>query len=133
MAVGHLDEAARRTGGTVIEFRLAGNATPNFHQGVIAYHDHHVAVVALRDSAVLAVADPRVIDFDDAAIESGPLTFIEAPDLVAALAEQSGFELLTTAELAQPFDAAAWPELDRDDVRYWRPQTVGDALFNYWD
>ncbi|MFI5535193.1 hypothetical protein ACIA5H_02270 [Nocardia sp. NPDC051900] len=51
-------EVARRTGGTVIEFRLAGNTTPNFHQGVIAYHDHHVAVVALRDSAVLAVAAP---------------------------------------------------------------------------
>ncbi|SUA73660.1 Uncharacterised protein [Nocardia otitidiscaviarum] len=113
------------------EFRLTESVTPNFHQAVIAYHDHQVAVVALRDSAVLAVAEPRVID--DAATESGPLTFIGSPDLVAALAEQSGFEILTSAELAQPFDAAAWPELDRHDIRHWKPQTVGEALFNYWD
>ena len=31
--------AAHRTDGTVIEFRLADGVTPNFHQGLIAYHD----------------------------------------------------------------------------------------------
>ncbi|WP_063049040.1 hypothetical protein [Nocardia arthritidis] len=126
-------EAARRTGGTVIEFRVGEGVTPNFHQGVITYRDRHVAVVALRDSAVLAVAEPRAIDFDEGAIEAGPLTFVEAPDLVTALSEQAGFEILTAAELARPFDAAAWPELDRADIRFWKPETVGDALFNYWD
>ncbi|MEU6559421.1 hypothetical protein [Nocardia nova] len=126
-------EAARRTGGTVIEFRLAEGGTPNFHQGVIAYRDRHVAVVALRDSAVLAVAEPRVIDFDDGAIEAGPLIFVQAPELTTALSEQAGFEILTATELTRPFDAAAWPQLDRADIRYWKPETVGDALFNYWD
>lgn len=48
--------AARRTGGTVIEFRLADDVTPNFHQGLIAYRERTVAVACTRDSAVLALA-----------------------------------------------------------------------------
>lgn len=116
----------------MIEFRLADGRTPNFHQGVITYRGRHVAVVALRDSAVLAIAEPRGTE-SDGVIESGPLTFVEAPDLVTALSEQAGFGILTAAELTRPFDAAAWPELEEADIRYWKPETVGDALFNYWD
>lgn len=129
-------EAAERTGGKLIEFRLAEGVTPNFHQGIIAYRDRHLAVVALRDSAVLAIAEPRVIASENGAREADPLTFVEAPDLVTALserAERAGFEVLTGTELARPFDAAAWPELDRAEIRFWQPETVGDALFNYWD
>lgn len=116
----------------MIGFRLAVSGSPNFHQGLITYPGRHVTVVALRDSAVLAIAESRVTE-SDGVIESGPLTFVEAPDLVTALSEQVGFEILTAAELARPFDAAAWPELDEADIRYWKPETVGDALFNYWD
>lgn len=93
-------------------------------------------MVALRDSAVLAVAEPRVIASDNGVGESGPLTFVDAPELVTALsdrAERAGFEVLTETELARPFDAAAWPELDQAEIRFWQPGTVGDALFNFWD
>jgi hypothetical protein len=117
----------------VIEFRLAEGVTPNFHQGVVAYRDRHVAVVTLRDSAVLAVAEPRTIEFENGVSESGPLTFVDAPDLVTALSWHAGFEILTATELDRPFDAAAWPAVDGADIRYWKPETVGDALFNYWD
>lgn len=126
-------DAARRTGGSVIEFRLAAGVAPNFHQGVIAYGDRRVAVVMLRDSAVLAVAEPRVIEFGDGVNESGPLGFLDIPELVAVLAEQPGFVVLTAADLDGPFDAAAWPGIDRADIGYWKPETLGEALFNYWD
>jgi hypothetical protein len=125
--------AARRTGGEVIEFRIADNVTPNFHQGLIAYRDHKVAVVCTRDSAALAVAEPRIIDFVDKVRESGPLRFVDAPELVAVLAELPGFQVLTPAELNGPFDAAAWPGVPSDDIKYWRPGNLGEALFNYWD
>ncbi|MBF6467509.1 hypothetical protein IU427_20305 [Nocardia beijingensis] len=126
-------DAARRTGGSVIEFRLPDGVTPNFYQAVIAYGDRHVAVVLLRDSAVLAIAEPRAIDPRESASDSGPLTFHDAPELADALAEQSGLEILTSSQLNGPFDSADWPEIDPDDVRYWKPQTLGEALFNFWD
>jgi hypothetical protein len=126
-------EVARRTGGRVTEFRLAEGVTPNFHQGVIAYHDHTVAVVCVRDSTLLAVAEPRIIDFADDARESGPLTFVDAPALVAVLAELPGFQVLVPTELDGPFDSAVWTKVQASDIKYWRPGNLGEALFNYWD
>ncbi|GAB3451325.1 hypothetical protein GCM10027570_27740 [Streptomonospora sediminis] len=125
--------AARRTGGEVVEFRLAGDVTPNFHQGIVAYREHKVAVACTRDSAILAVAEPRTIEFVDGARESGPLTFVHAPALTAVLAELPGFQVLASSELNGPFDFAAWPDVAPDDIKYWRPGNLGEALFNHWD
>jgi hypothetical protein len=58
---------------------------------------------------------------------------IDAPDLVAALAETSGLRVLTPAELNGPLDAAAWPHLLPSDIKHWRPESLGEALFDYWD
>ncbi len=126
--------AARSTGGKVIEFRLANDVTPNFHQGLIAYRDHTVAVACTRDSAVVALAEPRTTAFVDGARESGPLTFVDAPELVAALAALlPESRVLSPSELYGVFDAVAWPHVSSKDITYWRPGTLGEALFNYWD
>ncbi|MFI6296612.1 hypothetical protein ACIBEJ_33830 [Nonomuraea sp. NPDC050790] len=125
--------SARLTEGRLIEFRLADDVTPNFHQGLVAYHDHTVAVVCPRDLAVLAVSKPRTIAFVDGARESGPLIFVDVPALAAALAEQPGFEVLAASELNGPLDAASWPGVSAADITYWGPVTLGEALFNYWD
>ncbi|NKY88747.1 hypothetical protein [Nocardia veterana] len=125
--------AARRTGGKVIEFRLPDGVAPNYYQGIIAYGDRHLAVVALRDSSVLAVAEPHVFDPREGAADFGPLTFHDSPELADALAEQPGFEILTSSQLNGPFNPADWPDIDPDDVKYWKPQTLGEALFNFWD
>lgn len=77
-------EAARRTGGSV--------------QGIIDYPDRTVAVVRVRDSLMLAVAQPRA--------REGAVTSFEAVD---------------------------WPDINRADIKYWKPETVGEALFHYWD
>ncbi|MFC9970044.1 hypothetical protein ACFVH6_03980 [Spirillospora sp. NPDC127200] len=122
--------AARRTSGRVAEFRLADDVTPNFHQGLIAYRDRTVAVVCLRDLAVLAIAEPRAIG---GVRESGPLTFVDAPALANVLAELPGFRTLSLPDLNGPFQAANWPHVSVDDIKYWRPDNLGEALFNYWD
>jgi hypothetical protein len=49
--------------GPVAEFRISVDSTPNFHQGIIAYHDRTVAVVCVRDVPLLAIAVPRIIEF----------------------------------------------------------------------
>ena len=126
--------AARRTGGEVVEFRLADGVTPNFHQGLIAYRDDTVAVACTRDAAVLALAEPRTINFGDGVGEWGPLTFVDAPELVAVLAALlPAWQVLTSSELSGPFDATAWPHVLPTDIKYRRPGNLGEALFNYWD
>lgn len=122
-------EAARRTGGRIVEFRLADGVTPNFHQGVLDHDGRHRSIVCTTDrpEPVVAVAKPRATG------EMGRLTFVEAPELVAVLAEFPEFRVLTPAELAAPFDARTWPGYHPADLKYWAPADLGDALFNYWD
>lgn len=125
-------EAARRTGGELTEFRISHEPTPNFHQAIVAYPDRTIAVVCVRDAPLLALAVPRVIE-PTSACDSGPLTFVDLPDLAAVLEAVPGFRLLTATELDGPIDATKWPGISRPDMRYWRPQTLGEGLFNYWD
>jgi hypothetical protein len=129
-------EAVICTGGKVIELRISDGVTPNFHQAIVAYRDRTVAVVCRRDAALLAIALPRDLDFTPAR-ESGPLTFIELPELAAALADAGtrigDFQILTTAELDGPIDLERWPGISSRDLRYWQPASLGEALFNYWD
>ncbi|MGY2092832.1 hypothetical protein [Nocardia gipuzkoensis] len=58
------------------------------------------------------------------------MAFLDAPELVAALAEQPGFAVLTAADLDSPFDATAWPDMERADIEYWKPKSLGEELFN---
>ncbi|MFI5593371.1 hypothetical protein ACIA5G_50560 [Amycolatopsis sp. NPDC051758] len=126
-------EAARRTGGRIAEFRIADCVTPNFHQGVLDHGGCRLSIVCTRDRAepVVAVAEPRAID--ETAVEAGPLKFVEAPELVAVLAEFPAFRVLTPADLAGPFDARTWPGYHPADLKYWAPADLGEVLFNYWD
>jgi hypothetical protein len=125
-------EVAQRTGGELTEFRISDDPTPNFHQAIIAYPHRKVAVACVRETLLLALAVPRVIEFTPAR-EMGPLTFVNLPNLAAALEGLPGFRLLTTAELDGPINIATWPQINRNDMRYWQPQTLGEARFNYWD
>lgn len=114
-----------------MEFRVADGVTPNFHQGIIGYRERSVAVVLTRDTGVVAVAEPR--DVTGPEQDAGPLTFVDLPELTGALTGEGRFTVLTAAELDRPFMAAEWPALSADDVRYWKPASLGEALFNYWD
>ncbi|WP_134665648.1 MULTISPECIES: hypothetical protein [unclassified Amycolatopsis] len=122
---------ARSTGGTLTDFRVP-TVTPNFWQAVIEYFDRTISVVAANDAPVVALARPRSFDFTPAR-EWGPLEFVDEPDLIAVLAQIEQFQVLTPADLDRSFVAKDWPHLTRSDVAYWKPSTVGEALFNYWD
>lgn len=126
-------DAARRTGGRVVEFRISDGVTPNFHQGVLDFGDRRLSIACTRDRVepVVAVAEPLVIEGSDR--EAGPLKFVDAPELVAVLAEHSAFQVLTPADLAGPFDAKTWPGYHPSDLKYWAPETLGEVLFNDWD
>lgn len=124
--------AAHWIGARVVEFRLSLSVTPNFHQCLIVKEDDTVAVACLRDAPILAVAEPRVIEGDRGG-DWSPLTFLEAPELVDALTQLPGFQVLTATALSGPLDRKAWPRVHRSDIRYWKPRNLGEALFNFWD
>jgi hypothetical protein len=129
-------QAAARTGGTVTGFRISDGVTPNFHQAILTYASRRVAVVCNRDAPILALALPRSLDLTTAR-DCGPLTFVDMPDLAAALTDAGtaleGLRVLTRADLDGPILPAEWPDISSDDLRYWSPASLGEALFNYWD
>jgi hypothetical protein len=120
-------EAARRVGGDVTQW-FDPVVTPNFHAVFVEYRDHRPTVAVLwtsKGDVALTVSDEP---------EAGPVEFADDAALMTALRALSlDIRVWGKAELEMPFRADDWPDLDARDVRYWRPQTVGDVLFNWWD
>jgi len=91
----------------------------------LEYGGHRLSIVCTGDRTepVVAVAEPRAID--GTAVEAGPLTFVEVPELVAVLAEFPAFRVPTPADLAGPFDERTWPGHHPADLKYWAPTRFG--------
>lgn len=113
------------------EFRYS-NYAPNFDQGHIAYRHRTVAVLWTRDWG--DCAKWHGLGIAATPVEFGSLDFIDEPGLLAVLKELlPACRIFTRAELQGSLNLAAWPWIDEDDVRYWRPDNLGEALFNWWD
>jgi hypothetical protein len=55
---------------------------------------------------------------------------------LAQILSAAGYQVLPAAELRQPLTSADLSDLsahEHEQIRYWKPQTVGELLFNYWD
>lgn len=124
---GVVHEAARRTGGEVTGFAVADSVTPNFHQGYITYGDCTISVLCSRDDGSVAVAEPCDESYGP------PPVFLDEPGLVAVLSEFDGFTVRAKSELDQPFDRSNHPHVWPTDIKYWKPESTGEALFHYWD
>lgn len=64
------------------------------------------------------------------------LTFVDAPGLAAAFAALTDFLPLERADLELAPSKLHLAALDahvRKDIRYWRPDRLGDVIFNFWD
>ena len=122
-------DAARRTGGKVTATHQAG-VTPNFHTVVITCGHEHVAVLrhALLPLIALAQAPADAVPLAPA--------FIDHTHLAHILSQTTGCQVLSTTDLHQPIASADLSELtpaEHTQIRYWKPTTVGELLFNYWD
>lgn len=106
---------ARQTAGSLVEFRLARCVTPSFHQSVIAYRDKTVAVVCDRNEPLVAIAAPRVVE-SVGALDANPLTFLDVPELISALATIPGLRVLTKADLDTTFQQTDWPHILARDI-----------------
>jgi len=59
------------------------------------------------------------------------LAFVDSQILSAALSNLFGFTPLSTDELNSPFKKRA--DVSDADIKYWKPKSLGDAVFNWWD
>lgn len=119
---------ARSIRATVGEVTPAG-VTPSFHTVLII-------APGIR-STVLCHAVLPVVAFVASPPRAGaPLADFTSPPAWADTFELDGFRLLDVEELSMPLAAADTSELaeaELEQVRYWRPSTVGELMFNWWD
>jgi hypothetical protein len=121
-------DAARRTSGRVAGVAEPGE-TPSFHTVLMAYRAARVAVLVHATVPLVAVAAPITAP-------GTKITFITRPDLAAALTARPALWVLTTEELNTPIedvDLSALSDKEHALIAQWKPQTVGELAFNYWD
>ncbi|MGW0730281.1 hypothetical protein [Streptomyces sp. GbtcB7] len=113
---------------TVGEVTLAG-VTQSFHTVLITASGIRSTVLCHEVLPVVAfVASPPQA--------GAPLADFTSPPAWADAFELGGFRLLDVGELGMPLAAADTSELaeaELEQVRYWRPSTVGELVFNWWD
>ncbi|MGF0175902.1 hypothetical protein ACQF36_37155 [Streptomyces sp. Marseille-Q5077] len=119
---------ARSIRATVGDVTLAG-VTPSFHTVLITAPGIRSTVLCHELLPVVAfVASPPQA--------GGPLADFISPPAWADAFELGGFRLLDVGELGMPLASADTSELaeaELEQVRYWRPSTVGELMFNWWD
>ncbi|RAN91985.1 hypothetical protein GAR05_06549 [Micromonospora saelicesensis] len=105
------------------------DVTPNFHTVDITDAQHHIAVLRHTTLPIIAFARPHTND-------DVTTTFVNHTDLAAALTNLTDAQPLTAEQLQIPLsqvDLSALSPHEHDQVNYWKPTTVGELLFNFWD
>ncbi|MFE5923863.1 hypothetical protein [Streptomyces sp. NPDC056468] len=119
---------ARSIRATVGDVTLAG-VTPSFHTVLITAPGIRSTVLCHELLPVVAfVASPPQA--------GAPLADFISPPAWADAFELRGFRLLDVGELGMPqasADTSELAEAELEQVRYWRPSTVGELMFNWWD
>jgi hypothetical protein len=145
-----IHEAARQAGGRVVDIIEPG-ITPNFLAAHIEIGPTPCYVLCshAEDWAFAEAIEPPL----------APLRFIDCPAIADALKSLFGLTPFTRAELSSHFSPppqagegpgvggssstsqpgalnapfATRRTFSEHDLRYWKPRTLGDALFNWWD
>ena len=115
--------SAQQVAAQVVETHAPGSA-PNFY----------VARIVLPDGATVFVlcSNEGNWAFSNEFVENEcRLQFVDCPSFANVLGALYGITPLLKAELEgkfrkQPFNSA-------EEIRYWKPKTVGEGIFNWWD
>jgi hypothetical protein len=125
---GACHQAARHTGWQVESVDKSVRAE-NFHRALLTttHPDRQITLLCNNYVPLLAVTEPEPQYMQ-------PI-FAEAPDLAEAFAD-TPFRMLSPAELNDPLTdthLTDLPRVERDQIRNWKPKTVGETVFNFWD
>ena len=123
----HCYEAARKLGGHVLSIEKPNHRS--FAVGTLAFPADQVAVLLNAQYPIIGFAEPAM---------SGELSlrFRDSAVLAEVFHELRVYAVLSASELERrptSGDFGALSEAELAQVAYWRPQRVGDVIFNYWD
>lgn len=115
-------EAARALQAVVTELHEP-DVTPNFASACIQVPTRRVYVIQSEagDWAFSSTHNPS-----DCRLE-----FTDWDELADALQSRFNIRVLSAADLKGPFRKREW--MHDTDIKYWKPETLGQALFNWWD
>lgn len=123
--------AARQIQGRVQQVRAAyEQVTPNFHEARITVRDGTDTVRVLCNAHYPIIAFAAMPAFD----AGMHLEFRDCLELAEALSAE--FSIVTRLEACAGITDESLAELGEAELRqmrYWRPQRIGDLIFNYWD
>lgn len=120
--------AALTIGAKVGDIRPADGVTPSFHQIDIQFGSRAFVVLCNRHVPIVAFAERA----EGLKIER----FLEAPADFAAALSDCGFVIGPIAELNRVLtddDLQCLSSSEQKQANYWKPERVGDIIFNWWD
>jgi hypothetical protein len=127
----HCHAAARTVGGRIVRSgRRPDGLEANFLMAVLELSDGPVAVLLNCHFPVVGFALPPSVG------DIGPLRFVDCDGLADALKASGEYEVSSRAELERAVNREDLYQLlpaEIEQAEYWRPASVGDVVFNFWD
>ena len=123
--------AMRQAGGRVQHVRSArDHVISSFHEALVIprYSTDGIRVLCNAHYPIVAFATPAERDGDVR------LEFIDCPEIADAM--RSEFTVVSKAEACAGVADELVGHLSDDELhqmQYWKPQRIGDVVFNYWD
>lgn len=119
-------DVALRNGGKVKEFYMAQYPT-TFHYAKVEISEDEFFILLNKHYPYLAFAS--LVGFEG-------ITFMDRQDLIEQL--HFSYFILEERELNEPFnqDVINHSKLNAaelEQITYWKPETIGEVIFNYWD
>lgn len=112
----------------VVENLESANYSINFHRAILRTRDEIVAVLCNGHFPWLAFAKTHSRNYD--------FTFMESAVLACQFSDAMRCEVIGLASLEEHPDEASLAdlsEIERSQIKYWRPRRLGDIIFNFWD
>ena len=109
--------------------RLGEYREKNFSLVTLTVHNTDISVMLNVHCPYLAFALP-------VSRNHNTLSFIDWPVGTESFNRYGDYTILTYQQLSKPFvecDISSLADAEHDQVKYWRPQTVGELIFNFWD
>ena len=113
-----------RTHYGTVTFISGDSVTPNYHLATITVSGTVYYVMLCRTYPVIGISTTEPFSY----------TFVDLPELTRLFPTE--YLIPSAQELSERFNVASQPNLNQSElgeIKFWRPNTVGDVIFHYWD